>query len=184
MSWSLIRTYADSVVHGGAKLFQMGNRHIQSFQQTVKRLETLAVSSRGKDRVIVLRRWLRSLKQAEAYTRGLAYDEHKRNETDETEEPTMDIDQTGEPVTFHVVFLHSQALESIAVSMIHEEPNDEEAALILEIFGHCLTGGKEVHYATLSSIKDLAGVFSCYSEELLGLVTKYSSDTKAFLKAF
>lgn len=173
MPWRLIRTYADSVVHhagqavlGGAKLIhdRIGHRNIQSFQQTVKRLETESVSSRGFERVLMLRRWLKSLKQAEDYIIGLAKNEEGLDETVVFYQHT---DQRDEHVTFLAVFLHSEALEGVAISMIHEEPNDEEAALLLEIFGYCLMGGKNVHLSMLTGIRDLAGVFLCYRDEVL-----------------
>ncbi|GAB2272440.1 hypothetical protein Dimus_007266 [Dionaea muscipula] len=177
---SRIRTVADSVVQhagqavvGGAKLFQdrIGNRNVQCFRQTVKRLEELSVSSRGEERVLLLRRWLVSLKEVEKINRVSGDDIGEDVKHDEARQPTLvlyhDLDHGGEPLNFRGVFLHSEALEGIVLSMILEGPNDEEIALLLEIFGLCLMGGKEVHNGIMSKIQDLAKLFTCYEDEVL-----------------
>ncbi|GAB4833693.1 hypothetical protein Ancab_031940 [Ancistrocladus abbreviatus] len=182
---SRIRSVADSVVQqagqavvGGARLLQdrIGGRNVQSFRQTAKRLEELSISCRGEERILLLRRWLVSLKEVER-TRGSSDNKDKHNEqdpkNDESRQHTLgerkkgivirrlvrvmvvvsdaigghywmtidkapdktagqeklykkattkvlyhDIDHGGEPLNFHDVFLHSEALEGVTLSMV------------------------------------------------------------------
>ncbi|KAL3365399.1 hypothetical protein AABB24_010509 [Solanum stoloniferum] len=183
-----VKNYADSVVQqagqavaDGAKLLQdrIGNRNFKSFKQTVKRLEEASVSCRGPERILLMKRWLAVLKEIEKRTEVSAEDKEKINEqqypSEEIKENPRkqslvlyyDTEMGGEPMNFHDVFLYSQALEGISICMILEAPNEEEVSLLLELFGLCLTGGKEVHYAIVSSIQDLAKVFSSYKDEVL-----------------
>uniref|UniRef100_A0A2P2L592 Uncharacterized protein MANES_07G107300 n=1 Tax=Rhizophora mucronata TaxID=61149 RepID=A0A2P2L592_RHIMU len=183
-----VKNYADTVVHQagqavaeGAKILQdrIGHRSYRSIKQTVKRLEETAVSCRGSERVLFLKRWLAVLKEVEKLL-GSSFEERQTKAeqqiiTDEAKDgprkPALvlyyDSDLGGEPVTFRDVFLQSQALEGLTLSMILEAPNDEEISLLLEMFGLCLTGGKEVHNAIVSSIQDLATSFATYQEEVL-----------------
>ncbi|TYG51535.1 hypothetical protein ES288_D10G265100v1 [Gossypium darwinii] len=179
-----IKNYADTVVHHagqavaeGAKLFQdrIGSHSIRSVRQTVKRLEEAAISCRGFERAMLLRRWLVALKEIEKLSEGsqnsleqvLASDEAK----DTPKRPLLvlyyDSDIGDAPMNFQEVFLQSQALECITISMIIEAPNEEEISLLQEMFRLCLTGGKEVHNAVVSSIQDLAFAFSSYQDEVL-----------------
>ncbi|KAG5239779.1 myosin-2 heavy chain [Salix suchowensis] len=185
-----VKTYADSVVHQagqavaeGAKILQdrIGNRNYKSAKQTAKRLEEVAISCRGKERVLLLRRWVVVLKQLEKLSGGFAEDEQTSVEQNvgpdvstgsprKTSLPMVlyyDSDVGGEPMTFRDVFLQSQALEGISMSMILEAPNEEEISLLLEVFRLCLTGGQEIHNAIVSSIQDLASAFSNYQDEVL-----------------
>ncbi|CAN7035411.1 unnamed protein product [Brassica oleracea var. botrytis] len=180
-----VKNYADSVVQQagqavaeGAKLFQDRIRvgAYKSVNQTIQRLEEAAVSFRGHERALLITRWLSVLKEIDKATGGasvkdkdvtseeqIAYDEAKRREWVLYYDP----DIGGQPLNFRDVFLQSQALEGIVLSMIMEPPHDEEVTLLLEMFRLCLNGGKEVHDAIVSSMQDLATVFSSYKDEVL-----------------
>ncbi|KAD5961781.1 hypothetical protein E3N88_13254 [Mikania micrantha] len=153
--------------------------NIKSYKEAVRRLEEISVSSRGEERVQLLRRWLVSLREIESLTAGLAENDGKiLNETytsiDKNDSPGKsdvvlyyDQDLGVSPVNFLDVFLHSQALEGITVSMILEAPNEEEILLLHELFGLCLTGGEEVHDVIVNSILDLSKAFTVYDDEVL-----------------
>ncbi|XP_042510783.1 uncharacterized protein LOC122086135, partial [Macadamia integrifolia] len=182
-----VRSYADSVVQHagqavaeGAKILQdhIGVRNFKSLSHTMKRLEEVSVSCRGLERIYLLRRWLVALKECDGQYGDSHNDKEKVLEQHlDSDEPKdsarsplvmyYDSDLGGEPLNFRDVFLHSHALEGITLSMILEAPDEEEVSLLLEIFSLCLTGGKEVHNAIVSSIQDLAKVFSGYQDEVL-----------------
>ncbi|KAJ4977606.1 hypothetical protein NE237_008386 [Protea cynaroides] len=181
-----VKNYADSVVQHagqavaeGAKILQdrIGVKNFRSLSQTVKRLEEVAVSYRGLERIQLLRRWIVALKECDRQSGSSHNDKEKIHEQlqalDEPKDSPrklvmyFDSDLGGEPLNFRDVFLYSQALEGITLSMILEAPNEEEVSLLLEIFSLCLTGGKEVHNAVMSSIQDLAKAFTDYQDEVL-----------------
>ncbi|KAJ1436401.1 hypothetical protein SESBI_04435 [Sesbania bispinosa] len=219
-----VKNYADTVVQHagqavaeGAKILQdrIATRNYRSVALTVKRLEEAAISCRGPERVQLLRRWLVVLKEIEKLSEASAEGKEKTLEqhlaVEEAKEnpkrPSLVLyydSDVGEPLNFRDVFLQSQALEGITISMIIEAPNEEEVSLLLEMFSilttagflldlkpfgaylsvthmidvHsyldrpylyriCLTGGKEVHNAIVSSLQDLATAFSSYQDEVL-----------------
>ncbi|KAL0862556.1 hypothetical protein Bca101_041674 [Brassica carinata] len=178
-----VRGYAGSVVltagnavSGGAKLIQdrIGSRNVQSFALAVKRLEEVSVSSRGGERVQLLRRWLVALREIERMSSESIDDQNQPSSEEAKDSPKsfttvyyVDPDLPGEPMTFRDVFLHSEALEGMVLSMILEAPKEEEVELLLELFGLCLSGEKEVHEALIQNVQDLAIVFSKYKDEVL-----------------
>ncbi|KAJ3682772.1 hypothetical protein LUZ60_012999 [Juncus effusus] len=179
-----VRTYAGTVAHhagqavtGGARIIQdrMGIKNYKSFRQIVKRLEDMAVTCRGEERVQLLRRWLVALKELEIYSNGdeskthliISPDDSETSPKNNSPDLYYDYEKGGEPMNFREVFLYSQALEGITLSVILEAPNEEEINLLLEIFGVCLYGGKEVHKAIMTKIQELANAFSNYQDEVL-----------------
>ncbi|KAL0720914.1 hypothetical protein Bca4012_035513 [Brassica carinata] len=176
-----VRGYAGSVVltagnavSGGAKLIQdrIGSRNVQSFALAVKRLEEVSVSSRGGERVQLLRRWLVALREIERMSSESIDDQNQPSSEEAKDSPKsfttvyyVDPDLPGEPMTFRDVFLHSEALEGMVLSMILEAPKEEEVELLLELL--CLSGEKEVHEALIQNVQDLAIVFSKYKDEVL-----------------
>ncbi|VAH89522.1 uncharacterized protein LOC119285320 isoform X2 [Triticum dicoccoides] len=158
--------YAGQAVVGGARLINgIGNRYYKSLKLTAKRLEEDALSCRGEERVQLLRQWLVDLKETERAASSMPVD--GPNQAAPVLDLYVDYEKADEPMTFFHVFLYSQALECIVPSMIHEVPTEEEVSLLSEIFGMCLNGGEDVHNTLLSSICDLADLFSCYSDEVL-----------------
>ncbi|KAL6521006.1 hypothetical protein OROGR_017575 [Orobanche gracilis] len=196
----VVRTYADTVVNqagqavvGGAKLFQdrIGARNLQNYKLAVKRLEEVSVSCRGIERVQLLRRWLVALKEIERLNEA-ANSECLGNSRELNDPPPKanvimyyDPDFGGEPMNFRDMFLRSQALEGITLSLILEEPSEEELVLLLEIFRLCLMCEKEAQDLTVSYVRELAKAFSTYNEEVLAKreeLLQYAQDAIAGLK--
>ncbi|XP_057426909.1 uncharacterized protein LOC130720298 [Lotus japonicus] len=185
-----VRNYADTVVlhasnavAGGARIIQdrIVSRNMQSFKHTVKRLEEVSVSCRGIERVQLLRRWLVALREVERLGAScINSDTNSKDQDnqfpfddfkDSPKTPTLiyyvDPGMVGEPKTFRDVFLCSQALEGITLSVILEAPNEEEVSLLSELYGLCIKGGKEEKASLLFSVQDLAKAFSGYEDEVL-----------------
>ncbi|CAN0926705.1 hypothetical protein LINGRAHAP2_LOCUS35501 [Linum grandiflorum] len=169
---------AGNAVAGGAKIItdRIGSRNLQNFRQTAKRLEEVAISYRGIERVQLMRRWLVALKEIERLSAPLTANDTlpdanlpPDDQKDSPKKPTMIyyLDPDLGTMNFRDVFLYSQALEGISLSMILEAPMEEEVSMLLEIFGLCLAGGKEVHETIIDSIKTLAKAFSTYRDEVL-----------------
>ncbi|KAF8396681.1 hypothetical protein HHK36_018306 [Tetracentron sinense] len=90
-----VRNYADSVVQHagqavaeGAKILQdrLSPRNFNSFKHTVKRLEEVAVSCRGLERIQLLRRWLVVLKEIEKLAGGILEDKEENLENNAFDE--------------------------------------------------------------------------------------------------
>ncbi|MED6175969.1 hypothetical protein PIB30_083353, partial [Stylosanthes scabra] len=129
-----LRNYADSMKLHATTTVGCGTRtlpdrmvaqNMRSFKNTVKRLEEVSVSCRGIERVQLLRRWLVALKEIERLVAAYAGSNPRDLLPDEVKElpisPTLvyyvDPDIVDEPKSFRDVFLHSQALEGITLSM-------------------------------------------------------------------
>uniref|UniRef100_A0ACD5YND8 Uncharacterized protein n=2 Tax=Avena sativa TaxID=4498 RepID=A0ACD5YND8_AVESA len=163
--------HAGQAVVGGARLINgIGTRYYKSLKLTARRLEEAALSYKGEEREQLLRRWVVGLKETERAASSVR--EPQRADDPNQAAPVLDLyvdyeDGGADPMNFFHVFLYSQALECVVLSMIMEAPTEEEISLLSEIFGMCLNGGDDVHDAILNSIHDLATLFSTYNDEVL-----------------
>ncbi|MCO5600628.1 hypothetical protein L7F22_054743 [Adiantum nelumboides] len=176
-------------------------RNLNSAKIAIKRLDEVAKSVRGDERIQALARWLGALKELGKDRKPITVEEIRSMDgadspVSSSQEELLsprgaskvlfyDFDGDGEPMNFRDVFLQSHALENIVISMILEAPVEEEVNLLLEIFGLCLAGGKELHVAILSSIQDLAKAFSTYDEEFMSkreYLIQYARDAVIGLK--
>ncbi|AQL07564.1 hypothetical protein ZEAMMB73_Zm00001d047770 [Zea mays] len=149
-----VRTSLDTVVHhagqavaGGARLIT-GSRSYKSAKVAAKRLEEEALSCKGDERVQLLRRWLVALKETQRATTAVREPQFGDNPDQtapllapnylcsrELQDLYIDYDSGAEPMNFFHVFLYSQALECVVLSLIREAPTEEEVPLVSEVFG-------------------------------------------------
>ncbi|GLJ08139.1 hypothetical protein SUGI_0081970 [Cryptomeria japonica] len=124
---------------------------MNNFKYGVRRLKEVDLSIRGMEKFQALGSWLVALKEIEKDSKsgvhiGDRNNEHAQIPKDERAAPRKaslvlfyDSNSGAQPMNFCDVFLHSQALENIAISMILEVPSDDEVPLLLELFELCLT---------------------------------------------
>lgn len=66
-------------------------RNFKSVRQTIKRLEEAAISCRGPERVMLLRRWLVVLKEVEKSSLPVAEDKEKASEQQNVSDESKEI---------------------------------------------------------------------------------------------
>nr|KAJ0221267.1 hypothetical protein LSAT_V11C200091170 [Lactuca sativa] len=179
------------------KLVDRKARNMNSYKEAIRRLEEVSVSSKGEERVQLLRRWLVSLREIERQNAVSTENDEKNSKeictpNDKNHSPGnpdvelyYDPNLGVSPVNFRDVLLHSQALEGITMSMIVGAPNKEEILLLHELFGLCLTGGEEIHDVIVNRILDLSKAFSVYDDEVLAKrkeLLQFAQDAIAGLK--
>eukprot|EP00249_Psilotum_nudum_P015930 c25584_g1_i1 orf=559-2697(-) len=199
-----VAQHAGQAVAGGAKLVQdrLSGRNLNSFKHAVRRLDEVALNARGTERVQALARWLGALVEigrdavfpsiVEESRTPKSEDATATGAFDEVPSPRkasmvffFDSDNDGEPMNFRELFLRSHAIENIVTSMILEAPVDDEIAMLVDVFGLCLGGGKELHNAIISSIQDLAKALASYKQEVMAKrddLLQYARDAVSGLK--
>nr|CAB3501207.1 unnamed protein product [Digitaria exilis] len=183
-----VRTSLDTVVHhagqavaGGARLIT-GHRNYKSVKVTAKRLEEAALSYKGEERVQLLRRWLVALKETQRAATAARRPPQLGGDLEQAapllvsiplapalvSDLYVDCESGAEPMNFFHVFLYSQGLECAVLSMVSWPISSQATynAIVLH-YRMCLSGGKDVHNALLSSVKELARLFSHYQDEVL-----------------
>ncbi|RLN17234.1 GRIP and coiled-coil domain-containing protein C27D7.02c-like [Panicum miliaceum] len=169
-----VRTSLDTVVHhagqavaGGARLI-IGSRNYKSVKVTAKRLEEAALSYKGEERAQLLRRWRVALKENQRAAAAVLREPQFGDDRDQAA-PLLDLyvdyESGGELMNFFHVFLYSHALECVVLSMLTSMQATYNAIVLH--YRMCLSGGKDVHNALLSSVKDLARLISSYHDEVL-----------------
>ncbi|KAK1426100.1 hypothetical protein QVD17_14768 [Tagetes erecta] len=135
-----VRTYTDSVVqHAGYYISgddcvstdRIAPQNIQSFSDAAKKLEEVSVSCKGEERVQLLKKWLFALKEYEKLNGSpvenygkMSEDPHLLSDKNVIPGKTArilynDSDLGSVPMNFRDVFLQSQALEGMTMSMVH-----------------------------------------------------------------